>query len=114
MQCDLVVQLWSNHACVRPALQVGVRRRRHLNESAVVLLPMNTYLYEALHDKIQSTWERRVKQLASPQRGTGAPLRSARWCAVLPPRLSIRSDFMIGGNKTTCTSVDSKDACRRF
>jgi hypothetical protein len=35
MQCDLVVQLWSNHACVRPALQVGVRRRRHLNESAV-------------------------------------------------------------------------------
>ena len=31
MQRDLVVQLWSNHGCVRPALQVGVRRRRHLN-----------------------------------------------------------------------------------
>jgi hypothetical protein len=27
---------------------------------------------------MQSTWERRVRQLASPQRGTGAPLRSAR------------------------------------
>jgi hypothetical protein len=31
MQRDLMVQLWSNHGCVRPALQVGVRRRRHLN-----------------------------------------------------------------------------------
>ena len=31
MQRDLVVQLWSNHGCVRPALQVGVRHRRHLN-----------------------------------------------------------------------------------
>jgi hypothetical protein len=31
MQRDLVVQLWSNHGCVRPALQVGVRRHRHLN-----------------------------------------------------------------------------------
>jgi hypothetical protein len=31
MQRDLVVQLGSNHGCVRPALQVGVRRRRHLN-----------------------------------------------------------------------------------
>jgi hypothetical protein len=29
MQRDLVVQLWSNHGCVRPALQVGVCR--HLN-----------------------------------------------------------------------------------
>ena len=31
MQRDLVVQLWSNHGCVRPALQVGLRRHRHLN-----------------------------------------------------------------------------------
>jgi hypothetical protein len=31
MQRDLVVQLSSNHGCVWPALQVGVRRRRHLN-----------------------------------------------------------------------------------
>jgi hypothetical protein len=29
--CNLVVQLWFNHVRVRPALEVGVRHRRHLN-----------------------------------------------------------------------------------
>ena len=61
MQCDLVVQLWSNHACVRPALQVGVRRRRHLNESAVA----SPNDHEALM---------RCNQLGKEESGSSLPL----------------------------------------
>jgi hypothetical protein len=33
---------------------------------------------------MRSTWERRIRQLASPQRDTGAPLRSERHSAAPP------------------------------
>jgi hypothetical protein len=56
--------------------KVGVRSRCHLNYSAVA----SPNAHEALIGCDQRG--RRVRQLASPQRDTGAPPLSARWHAL--------------------------------